>query len=146
MDVVPKLQGHAGEEPALRHLLLSSTVAALFTLADASNALAQRHEIPPLNSCIREFYDPEMYNLLTYKNNCSQSLTIVFVAKDSSGASGSMDLRPGAKDSVGMFGGRASKVGGFELYVCQVGYVPVDDNDKVVKKPRSNFRCRPKSQ
>src|SRR4051794_6585259 len=101
-------------------------------MVNASSAFAQRHEVPVLNSCIREFYDPGMYDYLTFKNNCSQSVTVVFVAKDDSGASGSMDLRPGSKDSVGRFGGRAPKIGDFQLYVCVLGYVPVDDNGKVV--------------
>jgi hypothetical protein len=129
----------------MRHALLSLTAAAWFTMVKAESALAQRHEIPTLNSCIREFYDPEMYNYLTYKNNCSHSLTIVFVAKDGSGASGTMDLRPGGKDSVGRFAGRVPKLGGFQLYVCQVGYLPVDENGKVVNKPRTSFQCQPKS-
>jgi len=131
----------------MRHPLFSLTVAALLFIANASTtAFAQSHEVPLLKSCIREFYDPEMYDYLTFKNNCSQAMTIVFVAKDDSGRNGSMDLRPGAKDSVGRLGGRVSKVGDFELYVCVLGYVPVDDNGKVVSKPRTSFRCQPKSQ
>ena len=131
----------------MRHSLLFLTAAALFTVANAQSAFAQRHEIPPLNSCIREFYDPEMYNYLTFKNNCSQSLTIVFIAKDGSGAGGTTDLRPGGKDSVGRSaGGRVPKIGDFQLYVCPVGYMPVDDNGKVVSKPQSSFKCQSKSQ
>lgn len=131
----------------MQRFLLPLTAAALFTIVGLESAFGQRHEIPVLNSCIREFYDPGMYNYLTYKNNCTQSLSIVFVAKDGSGAGGTMDLRPGAKDSIGRLeGGRVPKVGGFQLYVCQLGYVPVDDNGQVVKKPRSNFRCQPKSE
>src|SRR4051794_11027837 len=81
----------------MRPFLLSILAAILLTAGNAEVAFAQRHEIPALNSCIREFYDPGMYNYLTFKNNCTQSLTLVFVAKDGSGASGSMDLRPGGK-------------------------------------------------
>ena len=131
----------------MRHSLLFLASGALFTIVNAESAFAQRHEIPAFNSCIREFYDPEMYDYLTFKNNCSQSLTIVFVAKDGSSAGGSTDLRPGGKDSVGrLAGGRVPKVGEFQLYVCLVGYVPVDDKGKVVSKPRSSFQCQPKSQ
>lgn len=130
----------------MRHALLSLTAATLSMLVNGWTAIAQPHVTPALNSCIKEFYDPEMYNLLTFKNTCSQALTLVFVAKDGSAANGSMDLRPGAKDSVGKLAGKPSKVGAFEFYVCQVGYVPVDDSGKVVDKPRSNFRCQPKSK
>jgi hypothetical protein len=130
----------------VQYCLISVTAAALFTMINVESVLAQVHQIPARNSCIREFYDPGMYNYLTFKNNCSQSLTIVFVAKDGSGAGGSMDLRPGGQDSVGKLAGRVPKVGEYQLYVCQSGYVPVDGNGKVVTKPRMDFRCRPKSE
>src|SRR3982750_1886233 len=91
----------------MRLFLLSLVAGTLFTAVNTDVAFAQRHEIPALNSCIREFYDPGMYNYLTFKNNCTQSLTLVFVAKDGSGPSGSMDLRPGGKDSVGRLDSRS---------------------------------------
>ena len=128
------------------HFLLALTAVALFTTVNAGSAFAQRHEIPALNSCIREFYDPGMYNYLTFKNKCAQSLTLVFVAKDGSGGTGTMDLRPGAQDSVGKLAGRVPKIGSFQFYVCQSGYVPVDDSGKVVSKPKTAFQCQPKSQ
>ena len=130
----------------MRHFLLTVLVAALAPRVNSSHAFAQRHEIPPLNSCIKEFYDPEMYNYLTFKNTCSQSLTLVFVPKDGSGAGGRMDLRPGGKDSVGKSHGKDPKPGSFALYVCQTGYVPVDDNNQLVSKPASNFRCQQEKQ
>lgn len=120
--------------------------AGLWMMAQPPKALSQRHEIPKLTSCIREFYDPEMYNYLTYKNTCTESLTVVFVAKDRSGVTGSMDLRPGAKDSVGKLNGTTAKVGGFELYVCPVGSTPVDDNNQAVTKPETAFHCQAKTQ
>lgn len=130
----------------MRISMVFLAAAALLTVVNPHSALAQRHEIPVLNSCIREFYDPGMYNYLTFKNNCSQSLSLVFVAKDGSGASGTMDLRPGAQDSVGKLAGKTPKVGAFQLYVCQSGYAPLDDAGKVVSKPRSSYQCQPKSQ
>lgn len=129
----------------MRRCLLS-LIAAVFTVGTASTAVAQRHEIPTLSSCIREFYDPGMYNYLTFKNNCSHSVTLVFVAKDASGASGTMELRPGAEDSVGKLKGHVPKVGGFQFYVCPSGYLPVDDTGKVVTKPEMSFKCKPKSE
>lgn len=130
----------------MRQSLLLLTTAALLTVVNAESTFAQRHEIPAFNSCIREFYDPGMYDYLTFKNKCSQSLTIVFVAKDGSGASGTMDLRPGGQDSVGKLKGRVPKIGDFQLYVCRSGDMPVDDTGKVVSRPRTSFQCRPKSQ
>jgi hypothetical protein len=124
-----------------------SPAAVLFMSVCASSAFAQSHTTPAINSCIKEFYDPGMYNYLSFKNTCSQSLTIVFVAKDGSGVTGTMDLRPGASDSVGRSqSGVVPKVGGFQLYVCQVDYLPLDENNRVVNKPEASFKCRPKAE
>ena len=130
----------------MRHFVTTLVVTALITKTNSFHAFAQRHEIPPLNSCIKEFYDPEMYNYLTFKNTCSQSLTIVFVPKDGSGAGGRMELRPRGKDSVGRLQDKDPKLGSFELYVCQSAYLPVDDNNQMVSKPASNFRCQQEKQ
>jgi hypothetical protein len=149
--LAPNLQSHTLAEShqggyLMRHSLLPVVAGAFVTLVNSSGTSAQRHEIPQLNSCIKEFYDPEMYNYLTFKNTCSKSLTIVFVAKDGSGTSGTMELRPGGKDSIGKSQGNDPQPGSFELYVCQTGYIPVDDNNQLVSKPASNFRCQQKVQ
>jgi hypothetical protein len=131
----------------MRLSLLFTAGAALFIIAGAPNVFAQSDQPRPLDKCISESYDPGMYNYLTYKNNCSQSLTIVFVAKDGSGFNGTMDLRPGASDSVGRSAdGVVPKVGGFQLYVCEVGSLPVDEKNNVVSKPQTIFRCQQKAK
>jgi hypothetical protein len=123
------------------------SAAVLFISLCSSSSFAQNHTDPAVNSCIKEFYDPGMYNYLTFKNSCSQTLTIVFVAKDGSGATGTMELRSGASDSVGRSAdGVVPKIGGFQLYVCQAGYLPVDENNKVVNKAHETFRCQSKSE
>lgn len=129
----------------MRHSLLAVIAGVLCTTVNAPSALAQGHETPTLTTCIREFYDPGMYNYLTFKNNCSQSLTVVFVAKDGSGTSGSMDLRPGAQDSVGKLGGKVPKIGAFQLYVCPSGSLPVDSEGKAITKPGTTSQCKAKS-
>lgn len=146
-NVASVSQRYTWRRNKMRRHLLFVTVAVFCTALPSERASAQRHEIPALNSCIREFYDPEMYNYLTFKNSCTQALTIVFVSKDGSGITGSMDLRPGGKDSVGRSaGGRVPKVGDFQLYVCSLGQVPVDESGKVVSKPNSSVQCQAKSK
>lgn len=120
---------------------------ALLLFANGQSSFAQRHEIPMLNSCIREFYDPEMYNYLTFKNNCTHGVVLVFVAKDGSGTTGTMELRAGGKDSVGRSAsGKVPKVGDFQLYVCAEGEIALDDEGKVVSKPESSYKCQGKSK
>ncbi len=130
----------------MRRFLPFACVAVGLMVATGPTLVAQSHEIPALNSCIREFYDPGMYNYLTFKNNCSHSVTLVFVAKDASGATGTMELRPGAKDSVGKLKGHVPKVGGFQFYVCPSGYLPIDDSGHVVTKPLTSYKCKPKPE
>ncbi len=139
---------HVQQETKRGHLMRSSLLlpAAFFLLAHSAHVSAQRHEIPKLNSCIKEFYDPEMYNYLTFKNSCAQSLSMVFVPKDGKGPVWTMELRPGGKESVGHEKGKAAKAGSFDLFVCQSGYVPVDDDGQVVSKPGSSFRCESKKE
>jgi hypothetical protein len=108
--------------------------------------LPQGHAIPTRNSCIKEFYDPEMYNYLTYKNNCSQSLTVVFVAKDGSGVGWHDGPSARRKRRSRPLAGKTPKVGAFQLYVCQSGYMPIGEDGKIVSKPRTSFECRPKTE
>jgi len=134
----------------MRQVVLPVVAAAIFAFASASGSRAQErekvHEIPALKSCIKEFNDPEMYNFLTFRNTCSEALSIVFVPKDGSGTGGTMDLRAGAKDSVGKSQeGKASpKIGTFDIYVCPLNYVPIGDDKQVVTKPGSAFKCEMK--
>lgn len=130
----------------MRYSRLPLLAALSLMLTNSTRTSAQRHEIPPLNSCIKEFYDPGMYDYLTFQNTCTQSLTVVLVAKDNSGDGGTLELRPGGKDSVGLSKGKKPQPGSFALYVCQSGYVPLDDSGKVVSKPDSNFRCSQKAK
>jgi hypothetical protein len=126
----------------VRHSLFSVAAATLFTVMYPLTAFAQSHEIPQLNSCIEQFYDPGMYNYLTFKNKCSHSLTVVLVAKDGSGGGGTLELRPGGRDSVGRTKGKEPKVNSFEIYACPTGYLPMDSNNQVVSKPASSFKCQ----
>ena len=127
----------------MRGWLLFLTGTAFFGAVNGGTAVAQNHGTPALNSCVREFYDPGMYNYLTFQNNCTHGVTIAFVAKDRSGANGTMELRAGAKDSVGRSAsGKVPKVGEFQLYVCGEGEMPVDETGKVVSKPRSEYKCQ----
>lgn len=129
----------------MRRSLLFLLGTAWLAVGCGGNAKAQGHVTPTLSSCVREFYDPEMYNYLTFKNNCTHGVTVAFVPKGSSGTAGTMELRAGAKDSVGRSAsGKVPKVGDFQLYVCGEGEVPVDNAGKVVSKPRSEYKCQAK--
>jgi hypothetical protein len=42
----------------------------------------QEYRTPEWNGCIRQYYDPNMYNWLSFENQCGESLYIVFIANN----------------------------------------------------------------
>ena len=121
------------------------TVARIFNAPDLSGPHLLNPKVSPdgkLSVVAQGFRNPIAIR-------CEKDINLCFVvelAKDGSGASGTMELRPGAKDSVGKLKGQTPKVGGFEFYVCPSGYLPMDDTGKVVAKPHTTFKCKPKPE
>jgi hypothetical protein len=109
----------------------------------ATTASAQQYVTPEYNGCIRQFYDPTMYNWLAYENTCSQSLSVTFVPNQPGhGGGGAMDLRPGRHNSTGLSSREVRDNGGFELYVCPAGYLPVGPDGLYVTRVIPEFRCK----
>ncbi len=131
----------------MQRSVLALTTFSILMLANTSVAFAQAHEDSPLTSCIKEFYDPGMYNYLTFQNTCTQSLTVVLVPKEGTDPPSTMELRPGGKDSVGLsHNKKVPKPGSYRIYACPSGNVPVDDSGEIVSKPTGNFRCQQKTK
>ena len=123
------------------HLILLA-VSGLLMLG-ASAASAQQYVTPTFNGCIRQFYDPSMYNWMTYENNCGQSLSVTFVPNEPGhGGGGAMDLGPGRHSSIGLSSSEVRDNGGFELYVCPSGYIPVGPDNRYVTRVIPEFRCK----
>lgn len=122
--------------------LLSFAVLGLLSLG-AHSACAQQYVQPEFNGCIRQYYDSHMYNWLAYENNCSQSLSVVFVPNGPGhGGGGAMDLGPNRHGSTGLSSNEVRANGGFELYVCPSGYIPVGPDDRYVTRVIPEFRCK----
>ena len=117
--------------------------AAALSMLGASAASAQQFVTPTFNGCIRQFYDSSMYNWLSYENTCGQSLSVVFVPNEPGhGGGGAMDLGPGRHNSTGLSSSEVRDNGGFELYVCPSGYVPVGPDNRYVTRVIPEFRCK----
>jgi hypothetical protein len=126
----------------MKNRLFSVAIFGLLMLG-ASTAFAQQYVTPEYNGCIRQYYDPNMYNWLSYENTCSQSLSVVFVANEPGhGGGGAMDLGPGRHNSTGLTRREVDSNGGFELYVCPAGYVPVGPDGQYVTRVIPQFRCK----
>jgi hypothetical protein len=111
-------------------------------LGFTSAATAQTYKSPIYNSCIRQFYDPDMYNWLAFENRCSEALSVVFIPYRPGYGGGAADIRPGRKTSTGHSRSEVDDKGGFELYVCPEDYLPVDAEDRYVTRVNTPFRCK----
>ena len=127
---------------ARQSIVVLATAAALVTTVGPIAAAAQQYKSPTFNSCIRQFYDPQMYNWLSFQNDCSQSLAVTYIAVNSPYGGYSADLAPGRKASTGFTRDEVRQRGGFELFVCPSGYLPVDARDRYVSRPNTQFRCK----
>jgi hypothetical protein len=126
----------------MKNFLVSFAVAGLLMLS-TSAAFAQRYVSPTFNGCVHQFYDSQMYNWLAFENNCSESLNVTFVPYIAGhGGGGAMELRPGRHDSTGLSRREVGDNGGFELYVCPAGYIPVGPDDRYVTRVIPQFRCK----
>ena len=123
-----------------RHLL-SFAIFGLLSLG-ARSAYAQEYVRPEFNGCIRQFYDSSMYNWLAFENVCSQSLNIVFVSNLPGHGEGAMEVAPGRHGSTGYSRSEVQNKGGFELYVCPAGYIPVGPDNRYVTRVIPEFRCK----
>lgn len=121
--------------------LLGFAVFGLLSIG-AQAALAQEYVRPEFNGCIRQYYDSHMYNWLAFENTCSQSLYIVFIPNSPGYGQSGMDLLPGRHGSTGYSRSEVDSKGGFELYVCPSGYVPVGPDNRYVSRVIPEFRCK----
>ena len=112
----------------------------------ASSATTTANYAAPLSaSCIRQFWDPNNYNWLSFQNTCSQAVRVDFIASNPDDTFGmsSKDLAPGQADSTGWSQTDVSKKRGFALFVCPAGYLAVDSTtDQPVRHANENFRCK----
>jgi hypothetical protein len=117
-----------------------SVVMLLMLLSTA--AFAQEYLSPEYSNCIREYYDPAMYSWLSYENVCGHGISIVYVPYNPGYGASQMDLGSGRHSSTGFDRHEVQEKGGFEVYVCPAGYVPVDANNNYVNRVNIRFRCR----
>jgi hypothetical protein len=96
-------------------------------------------------TCIRSFYNPQMYNWYSFQNNCGQAVHLVWIANnpnDHFGAA-SGDLAPGQTQSTGWSASEIQQKQGLSIFVCPSGYTPVDPSThQMVRSPTQGFVCQ----
>jgi hypothetical protein len=100
---------------------------------------------PLAASCISQFWDPKFYNWLSFQNNCGQAIHLSYTANNPSDTFGmsAADIAAGRSSNTGRSQSEVNQKGGFNLYVCPAGYVPVDPStNQSVSGPNKTFTCK----
>jgi hypothetical protein len=97
-------------------------------------------------SCVHQFWDSTLYGWFAFRNDCGRPIAVTYIAlspEDPDGAS-ACDIDPSKSCNTGWSKSEVqAKGGGFEVYVCPKGYMPVDAaTDQSVDKTNVRFVCK----
>jgi len=97
-------------------------------------------------SCIHQFWDSTLYYWFAFRNDCGRPVHITFIAlspNDHFGASAA-DIDSGKSANTGWSKSEVeAKGGGFDVYVCPVGYIAVDaTTGEAIDKTNVKFICK----
>jgi hypothetical protein len=106
---------------------------------------AIEYSTPLATSCVRQFWDPNNYNWLSFENNCGQAIYVNYIPHRPGGwaMGGGMHLAPGNHNNTGLSSAEINQTGGFDLYVCPTDSVPVDLRGNVFNVNVAQYRCKP---
>jgi hypothetical protein len=106
---------------------------------------AIEYSTPLATSCVRQFWDPNTYNWLSFENNCGQAIYVTYIPHRPGGwaMGGGMHLAPGNHNNIGLSSAEINQAGGFDLYVCPTDSVPVDLSGNVFNAIVTQYRCKP---
>jgi hypothetical protein len=104
-------------------------------------AHAQQQYVTPTPGCVQGFYDPAFYNWLSYRNTCSEDLSVVWISH-SPGLNGQADISVGGKTNTGWSAREIHDKGGLEVYACPAHYIAVDANGNYLTQPLAQYSCK----
>jgi uncharacterized protein len=114
--------------------------------ASSASTPANAKDLTPLpGTCVSRFWDPNNYNWLALQNDCGQPIYLEFIFNHTVGwaMTGAASLGSGAHLDTGRSSSDINQAGGYELYVCPGGSIPVDLNGQALQTNVSEFRCHP---
>lgn len=120
----------------------AATLAATLLVPSVTSAQAQYRPGSQFDGCIRQFYDAQTYNWLSFQNTCGVPLHVHFIAKNPGVGVSSMDLAPGAKNSTGQSQSEVNAHNGFALAICDSGFLAVDASGLGWTHASAPYRCR----
>ena len=97
-------------------------------------------------SCVHQFWDSTLYGWFAFRNDCGRPIFVTYIAlspEDHDGASG-CDIDSGKSCNTGWSKSEVeAKGGGFDVYVCPKGYMPVDfATGQSIDKTNVKFVCK----
>ena len=110
-----------------------------------SGSASARNLTPLATSCVRQYWDSQVYNWLSFENDCGQAIYLTFIFAHPVGwaMTGSMNLAPGAHSNTGRSNSDINQAGGYDLYVCPANSIPVDLNGNTFTANVPQFLCKP---
>jgi hypothetical protein len=109
--------------------------------AQSLEANAYRYASPVSGSCVSAFYDSSYYNWLAFRNTCSQSIYLLWIARNPGYGGSSWTIRPNQKTSTGYSRSEWARRQGYQLFICPAGYSPVDSRNQYVNRVNTPYRC-----
>lgn len=108
-----------------------------------SNSAIQ-YSTPLAASCVRQFWDPNTYNWLSFENDCGQAIYVAYIPHRPGGwaIGGGMHLAPGDHNNIGLSKAEVNQTAGFDLYVCPTDSVPVDLSGNTFTVNVAQYRCK----
>ena len=128
--------------------VVTSSPSAQSNVSDSNSSVASgaiQYSTPLATSCVRQFFDPNTYNWLSFENNCGQAIYINYIPHRPGGwaMGGGMHLAPGNHNNTGLSSAEINQTGGFDLYVCPTNAVPVDLSGNAFNTNVAQYRCKP---
>jgi hypothetical protein len=113
------------------------------TPAQPAAQTASRGVDPVPGNPISQFYDPSHYNWMTFENTSSQPVHVVFIPFHPGYGGGAADIGPGRKTSTGDSQREMEARGGYQLYICPAGSIPIDvETGRMVNRVNRPYRCK----
>ena len=107
----------------------------------ASAQAGAKYAEPVTSACVSQLWDTTMYGWLAYQNNCGQPIHLMWYGRTQGGGF-SADVRIGGKTNTGFSRSEVNNMGGFALFVCPGGYIPVDSTGLQVHDANATYRCK----
>jgi hypothetical protein len=113
--------------------------------ASAGNSVQYLSPLP--STCVRQFWDTQVYNWLSLENDCGVPIYVSYIFNAPKGwaMNGSTNLAPGAHGNTGLSFSDINQAGGFQFYVCPANSLPVDANGNILRANVTEYQCKPQS-